>query len=129
MYIGRVVEEARENGYVQTLLGRKRYVPNINSRNRNQRMFAERVAVNMPIQGTQADMIKIAMINILNAIRDQGMLSLMVLQVHDELVFEVPKMEMEAMRTLIRDKMINALPLSIPLEVEINEGPNWLDAH
>ena len=123
------VEEARHQGYVETLLGRRRYVPTINASNRIERSFAERVAVNMPIQGTQADMIKIAMVNIHRRMREEGLKSKMLLQVHDELVFEVPPEEEPAMRHLIEEEMINALPLDVPVEVDVNAGNNWLDAH
>ena len=123
------VEEAREKGYVETLLGRRRYVPTINARNRIERSFAERVAVNMPIQGTQADMIKIAMVNIHRRMKAEGLRSRLLLQVHDELVFEVPPDEEQAMRALIEEEMVNALPLDVPIEVDINTGDNWLDAH
>ena len=123
------VEEAREKGYVETLLGRRRYVPTINARNRIERSFAERVAVNMPIQGTQADMIKIAMVNIHRRMKAEGLQSRLLLQVHDELVFEVPPDEEQAMRRLIEEEMVNALPLNVPIEVDINTGDNWLDAH
>jgi DNA polymerase-1 len=128
-YLVETVELAREQGYVETLLGRRRYVPGINARNRNERSFAERVAVNMPIQGTQADMIKIAMVRIHERMRKEGLQSKMLLQVHDELVFEVPPDEEAAMRTLIEEEMVNALPLNVPIEVDIDSGDNWLDAH
>ena len=123
------VEEARDKGYVETLLGRRRYVPTINASNRIERSFAERVAVNMPIQGTQADMIKIAMVNIHRRMRREGLKSKMLLQVHDELVFEVPPDEEQAMRVLIEEEMTSALPLEVPVEVDVNAGGNWLDAH
>jgi DNA polymerase-1 len=124
------VEEARGKGYVETLLGRRRYVPTINASNRIERSFAERVAVNMPIQGTQADMIKIAMVRIHRRMQAEGLRSKMLLQVHDELVFEVPPDEEQAMRALIEEEMVNALPLDdVPVEVDINAGDNWLDAH
>jgi DNA polymerase-1 len=128
-YLVETVELAREQGYVETLLGRRRYVPGINARNRNERSFAERVAVNMPIQGTQADMIKIAMVRIHERMRKEGLQSKMLLQVHDELVFEVPPDEEAAMRALIEEEMVNALPLNVPIEVDIDSGDNWLDAH
>lgn len=128
-YLVETVETAREQGYVETLLGRRRYVPDINARNHNLRSFAERVAVNMPIQGTQADMIKIAMVRIHERMRKEGLESKMLLQVHDELVFEVPPDEEAVMRTLIEEEMVNALPLNVPIEVDIDSGDNWLDAH
>ncbi len=123
------VEEARDKGYVETLLGRRRYVPTIKASNRIERSFAERVAVNMPIQGTQADMIKIAMVNIHRRMQAEGVQSRMLLQVHDELVFEVPPEEETTMRHLIETEMVNALPIGVPVEVDVNTGANWLDAH
>ena len=123
------VAKAQELGYVETILGRRRYVPDINARNRNVRSFAERVAVNMPIQGTQADMIKLAMIRIHSEIRDRQLKSKMLLQVHDELVFEVPTDEIDVLHDLVQKEMIEALPLDVPIEVEIKTGPNWLEAH
>lgn len=123
------VERAREMGYVETVLGRRRYVPNIHSRNRTVRSFEERVAVNMPIQGTQADMIKLAMIRLYQRLAEDGFQAEMLLQVHDELVFEVPPEEVDRLEALVRDVMVTALPIGVPVEVEINVGENWLDAH
>ncbi len=123
------VAKAQEWGYVETVLGRRRYVPDIHARNRNVRSSAERIAVNMPIQGTQADMIKLAMIRIHDTIRRENLKSRMLLQVHDELVFEVTPDETAVMKALIEREMVNALPLDVPIEVEIDTGPNWLEAH
>ena len=128
-YLAMEVEAAREKGYVETLLGRRRYVPGIQSHDRNDRQFAERVATNMPIQGTQADMIKIAMVRIHDRMRREGLKSRMLLQVHDELVFEVPPEEEAAMRKLIEEEMTQALPIDVPVEVDVDAGDNWLDAH
>jgi len=128
-YLAEQVESAREKGYVETMLGRRRYVPEIRSRNRTVRSFAERVAVNMPIQGSQADMIKIAMIRIQRRLVDDNFESKMLLQVHDELVFEAPEHELDQLRAMVEDEMVNALPLTVPIEVDINVGDNWLDAH
>lgn len=128
-YIDSNIEFARENGYAQTLLGRRRYLYDINSRNNAQRQFAERNAVNMPIQGTSADMIKIAMIRIWKKFNELGLLSKMILQVHDELVFDVYNPEIEQVKEIVREEMIHALPLSIPIEVGIDIGENWLEAH
>jgi DNA polymerase I len=128
-YLVRMVEKAREKGYIETMMGRRRYVPNINTSNRTERQFAERISVNMPIQGTQADMIKIAMIRIRDRIKREGLRSRMLLQVHDELVFEVTPEEENHMRLIIREEMVNALPMSVPVEVDVNVGDNWLDAH
>jgi DNA polymerase-1 len=126
-FIDRTLEEARREGKVKTLFGRVRPIPDINSKNANLRGFAERTAVNTPLQGTAADLIKIAMIRIDTALRDQGLKSRMTLQVHDELVFEVPEAEIEVMRTLVREEMEKVHPLTVPLLVEIGVGKNWRD--
>jgi DNA polymerase-1 len=123
------VEKAREQGYAETLLGRRRYLPDINARNRNVRSAAERVAVNMPIQGTQADMIKRAMISVDRKLTEGGYGARMLLQVHDELVLEVPVDEVEAVRAMVVKEMSEALPLQVPIEVSTGIGSNWLEAH
>ena len=123
------VEKAREQGYAETLLGRRRYLPDINARNRNVRSAAERVAVNMPIQGTQADMIKRAMISVDRKLTEGGYGTRMLLQVHDELVLEVPMDEVEAVRAMVVKEMSEALPLQVPIEVSTGIGSNWLEAH
>ena len=128
-YIDDNINFARQHGYAQTLLGRRRYLPDINSRNASARSFAERNAVNMPIQGTSADMIKIAMINIHSEIQRLGLKSRMILQVHDELVFDCYRPEEQQLRDIVQKAMIEALPLSIPIEVGIDVGPDWLTAH
>ncbi len=128
-YIDTNIAFAREHGYAQTLLGRRRYLADINSRNAAARSFAERNAVNMPIQGTSADMIKIAMIRIYREFQRLGLKSKMILQVHDELVFDCYKPEEQQVRAIVEDAMLNALPLSIPIEVGIDVGPDWLSAH
>ena len=120
---------AKQNGYVETMLGRRRYLRDINSGNSVVRNFAERNAINAPIQGSSADMIKIAMSNIHNEMMRNDMKSKMILQVHDELVFDVYKEELESLKEMVKDKMINALPLCIPIEVNLNTGSNWLEAH
>jgi DNA polymerase-1 len=125
-----LVEDARENGYAQTLLGRRRYLPDIDHSNSNRRSAAERVAVNMPIQGTQADMIKIAMNRIHERLHDEGWAAEMLLQVHDELVFELPPDELEDARSMIDSEMRDALPLDdVPVVVDIDTGGDWLEAH
>jgi DNA polymerase-1 len=125
-----LVEAAQENGYAETLLGRRRYLPNIDSSNSNERSAAERVAVNMPIQGTQADMIKIAMNRIHDRLTDEDWATRMLLQVHDELVFEVPPTEVLEVQSMINREMKDALPLDdVPVVVDIDVGDNWLDAH
>lgn len=129
-YMDEVVEEARKKGYVQTLLGRRRYLPDINSRNRNIRSFAERNAINAPIQGTAADIIKMAMVRIDREIHTRNLKSRMILQVHDELNFDVFKPELEEIREIVREGMEKVIPgLSVPLIAEIGVGNNWLEAH
>lgn len=120
---------ARENGYVETIMGRRRYLRDINSANQTVRGFAERNAINAPIQGSAADMIKIAMIQIHRDIMAQGLQSRMTMQVHDELVFDVLLSEKEQMKALIKDRMQNAIKTKVPLVVEVGEGLNWLEAH
>ncbi len=128
-YIEQTIREAKEKGYVTTLLGRRRYLPDINSSNNRVREFAERTAVNTPIQGSAADLIKIAMINIHRRLKQAGMQTKMILQVHDELAFEVPKAELQQAEELITREMERALKLSVPIKVEVGVGPNWLEAH
>jgi len=120
---------AKEKGYAETLMGRRRFLRNINSSNRVVRQFEERVAINMRVQGSAADMIKLAMINIYNELNKRKTRTKMVLQVHDELVFDVHKDEVDALRPLIKELMENALPLNVPVEVDTGVGDNWLDAH
>jgi DNA polymerase I len=126
-FIDKTLEEARRDLKVKTLFGRVRPIPDINSKNSNQRGFAERTAVNTPLQGTAADLIKIAMIRIDAALRERGLKSRMTLQVHDELVFEVPEGEIDIMKSLVREHMEQAHPLEVPLLVEIGIGANWRD--
>jgi len=126
-FIDATLEQTRRDGKVTTLFGRIRPIPDINSKNATQRGFAERTAVNTPLQGTAADLIKLAMIRIDEEIRKRGMKSRMTLQVHDELVFEVPETEVEMMKPLVREHMENAHALEVPLLVEIGVGPNWRD--
>ncbi len=129
-YMDSTVEFARTNGYVETLLGRRRYLRDINSRNGMMRSMSERIAINTPIQGTAADLIKVAMVHIREAMRAGGFRSNMILQVHDELVFDVRKDEIERLKPIIKEKMQNAIPnLKVPILVEMGEGENWLEAH
>ena len=123
------VIKAREKGFAETLLGRRRFLKNINSNNRVVRQFEERVAINMPIQGTAADMIKIAMINIYRELKRKKTKTKMVLQVHDELLFDAHKDEVEELRPMIKELMENAIPMNVPILVETGIGDNWLDAH
>ena len=128
-YISSQVEFARDNGYVQTVLGRRRYLKDINSQNAIVRGGAERNAVNAPIQGSAADIIKIAMINIHNKLIDENWKSKMLLQVHDELVFDVHNSELEQIQPMIKHEMENAFQLDVPLVVDLGMGKNWLEAH
>ena len=128
-YMSSQVDFARDHGYVTTLSNRRRYLKDINSRNAIVRGAAERNAVNAPIQGSAADVIKIAMINIYNKLQQGGFKTKMLLQVHDELVFDVYKPELETMKVLIKEEMENAYTLSVPLDIEMDVGSNWLEAH
>lgn len=128
-YMDKTIAFARENGYVETILGRRRYLRDINSANATVRGFAERNAINAPIQGSSADMIKIAMIRIHEEFNRQNFRSRMILQVHDELVFDAHRSELDTIRPIIADLMKNAIPLQVPVEVEMGEGDNWLEAH
>jgi len=126
-FIDKTLDEARRDMKVTTLFGRVRPIPDINSKNSNQRGFAERTAVNTPLQGTAADLIKVAMIRIDAALRDRGLKSRMTLQVHDELIFEVPEDEIEVMKPLVREHMEKVRDLAVPLQVDMGIGPNWRD--
>ena len=128
-FIDKTLQEAKGNGYVRTLLGRKRPIPELSSKEAAVRQFGERTAVNTPIQGTAADIIKLAMVNIFNRIRKDNLKSLMTLQVHDELVFEVPERELETMKKLVREEMEGVIALKVPLKVDIGIGKNWSEAH
>jgi DNA polymerase-1 len=128
-YMQEQVDLARELGYVQTVLGRRRYLKDINSQNAMVRGGAERNAVNAPIQGSAADIIKIAMINIHKKLIAENWKSKMLLQVHDELVFDVHNSELEKIQPMIKYEMENAFILAVPLEVEMGSGKNWLEAH
>ena len=124
-WMEKIVEDAVKCGYVKTITGRIRYLPELSSSNAQIRASGERMAMNTPIQGTSADIIKIAMINIYNEIKDKSPDSLMLLQVHDDLLFEVPENEKDIMIKIIRDKMENAVKLSVPLSVDVKTGRNW----
>jgi DNA polymerase-1 len=128
-YMSDTMNFARENGFVETILGRRRYLRDINSANQTVRGFAERNAINAPIQGSAADMIKVAMINIHKDMKDQNLQSKMTMQVHDELVFDVLKSEIDAMKQIIAHRMKTAIATTVPIEVEIGQGNNWLEAH
>lgn len=128
-YMNETIERARTKGYVETIRGRRRYLRDINSANATVRGFAERNAINAPIQGSAADMIKLAMINIHRELSSSGLRAKMILQVHDELVFDVPRGEEKALRSLVLEQMKNALPLEVPIVVESGTGSTWLEAH
>jgi DNA polymerase-1 len=128
-YMDQVITDAREQEYVSTILGRRRYLPDINSRNATQQGFAERNAINAPIQGSAADMIKIAMVNINNWMEEAKVQSKLILQVHDELVFEVHHSEKELMAEKVAHYMKTALDLPVPMEIGTGFGANWLEAH
>ena len=128
-YINDTVSAARETGYVETLFGRRRYLPDITSRNATARSLAERNAINAPIQGTSADIIKLAMVNVDKRIEAEGLESRMVLQIHDELVFDTVADELTRLEQIVREEMENVISLSVPLTVECNHGNNWLEAH
>jgi DNA polymerase-1 len=128
-YMDWSIEQAREKEYVETIMGRRRYLKDINARNGMIRAMAERNAINAPIQGSAADIIKIAMINVQQEMEQREMKSKMLLQVHDELVFDMHNSESSELKTLVKEKMVQAVSLQVPLIVDIGEGLNWLEAH
>lgn len=127
-YMDNVVREAKENGYVKTLFGRRRYLPELSASNAIQRSFGERVARNMPIQGTAADIIKIAMVKVFNRLRDENMKSRLIMQVHDELIIEAPENEAEKAKQILCEEMENAVSLTVKLSVDAHTGKTWYDA-
>ncbi|MEH7114644.1 DNA polymerase I [Neobacillus niacini] len=127
-YMDDIIHSAKQKGYVSTLLQRRRYIPEITARNFNVRSFAERTAMNTPIQGSAADIIKKAMIDMADALKDYGLKTRLLLQVHDELIFEAPEEEIETLKKLVPDVMENALELKVPLKVDYSYGPTWFDA-
>jgi DNA polymerase-1 len=128
-YMDQNILFAREHGYVETMMGRRRYLRDINSGNHTIRSFAERNAINAPVQGSSADMIKIAMIKIFNEMTARKLKSKMILQVHDELVFDAHKTELEVLKPLVEEGMKNAIKMEVPVVVDMNTGSNWLEAH
>ena len=128
-YLDEQINKARTLGFVETIAGRRRYIPEVRSNNFNMRQFGERAATNAPVQGSAADIIKIAMINIHKKLSAGGYMSKMLLQVHDELVFDIHKSELDVLKELIKSEMENAYKLSVPLDVELGIGDNWLEAH
>src|SRR5262249_13182184 len=127
-YLTGVVDEARRTGFTETILGRRRYLPDLTSDNRQRREMAERMALNAPIQGSAADLIKVAMLNVDAAIREAGLSSRMLLQVHDELVFEVAEGERDELEAVVRREMGSAADLAVPLDVSVGTGRSWHDA-
>ena len=122
----KTIEGARENGYVQTLLGRRRYMPEITASDHNVRAEAERMAINMPVQGTAAEIIKLAMLRMQERLDESGMRTLMLLQIHDELLFETPEEEREALTSIVDEVMPTVMPmLDVPLVVDVKSGPSW----
>ena len=128
-FIANSIAEARENKFVSTILGRKRYLMEIDSSNFNLRQAAERIAVNTQLQGSAADMIKIAMIRISHRIKKENLKAMMILQVHDELVFELPEEEIDRMKDIVEYEMINSMELKVPVRVDISVGEDWYEAH
>jgi DNA polymerase-1 len=128
-YLDGLIDQARTTGYVTTLLNRRRYLPEIASPQPALRQFAERMAINAPLQGTAADLIKVAMVRIQRRLAKEGLAAAMIMQVHDELVFETPAAEREALTRIVRREMEGAFPLRVPLTVEIAAGKNWDEAH
>ena len=127
-FLTAIVESARDKGYVETLFGRRRYIPELRDSNFNMRAFGERTAANSPIQGSAADLIKIAMIRVHRRLREEKLRARLLLQVHDELVLEAPPEELAAAGSLVKHEMENAAALSVPLVVDLGEGVNWMDA-
>jgi DNA polymerase-1 len=128
-YTVECINKAREQGYVTTLLGRRRYLPELFSDNPGMRVAAENMAINTPVQGSSADLIKLAMIHIRERLRREGLRAQMLLQVHDELVFEVPLSELEAVKSLVVEAMEHAIQLDVPIKVDVGAGCNWFEAH
>ena len=128
-FIEDTLTAARENGYVETIFGRRRFVPDVNSRNGTVRALAERNAVNAPIQGTSADIIKMAMASVDRRLSEAGLKSRMVLQIHDELLFDALEEEIDTLKAIVVEEMENVVRLSVPLTVECDYGKNWLEAH
>ena len=127
-YMDDIVNEAKSKGYIDTTFGRRRYIPELKSNNYMVRKFGERVAMNTPVQGTAADIMKIAMINVYRKLKEEKMEAKIVLQIHDELLIEAPISEKEKVKKILVEQMENAAKLNVPLKVEAEEGKNWLSA-
>jgi DNA polymerase-1 len=128
-YMDKAIQDAKDTGYAETLLHRRRYLRDINSRNATSRQGAERNAINTPVQGTAADLIKLAMVRVHRELRERRLKTKMVLQIHDELLFDVPREEADTVRTLVRNAMTTVIDIGVPLDVSIGVGDNWLVAH
>jgi len=126
-YIQEQISKAQKNGFVTTILGRRRYIPEINNKNQAIKQFAQRQAINTPIQGSASDLIKLAMVHINNQIKIRKLDAKMILQIHDELLFDIPRRETNEFIDLVKDKMENVLKLDIPIKVDIKKGKNWLE--
>ncbi|MDU2852337.1 MAG: DNA polymerase, partial [Clostridium sp.] len=127
-YLEEIVSKAKEEGFVLTILNRRRFIPEIKSSNKIVKALGERLAMNAPIQGSAADIIKIAMVNVYNRLREEKLKSKLILQVHDELILNVKPEEEEIVRKLVKDEMENAVKLHVPMEVDVNEGHTWYEA-
>jgi DNA polymerase-1 len=128
-YMERAIADAREKGYTQTLLGRRRFLRDINSRNATSRQSAERNAINTPVQGTAADLIKLAMVRVYRELNERRLATRMVLQIHDELLFDVPRAEVDTVRDLVKQAMTTVLDIGVPLDVSIGVGDTWLETN
>ncbi len=127
-YLDSVMQEAKENGYVLTILNRRRFIPEIKSSNRIVKALGERLAMNAPIQGSAADIIKLAMVNVYNKLKEKELKSTMILQVHDELILNVKENELEEVKQIVKDEMEKVLDMKVPLEVDTNMGKTWYEA-
>lgn len=127
-YMDETIDKAKRDMYVTTILNRRRFIPEIGNKNKIVKALGERLAMNTPIQGSAADIIKMAMVKVFNVLKERDLKSKIILQVHDELILNVYKDELEEIKSVVKDSMENVLPLSVPLEVDINEGENWYDA-
>ena len=127
-YMETIVEDGKENGYVETILHRRRYIPELKAKNFNIKSFGERIAMNTPIQGSAADIIKMAMVNVYKELKKRKLKSRLILQIHDELIIEAKNDEVEEVKVLLREIMENSIKLSIPLTVDLEVGANWYEA-
>jgi DNA polymerase-1 len=128
LYMENIVNYAKENGYVETIFGRRRYIPDIHAKNKQLQAFAERISMNTPIQGTAADLIKLAMIRVSSALKENGLKAKLILQVHDELIVETPENEVETVKNILKYEMEHAASLKVPVIADVGTGKNWYDA-